>query len=499
MNVEIELKLRVPPEAVAKLRRHPLLKSASRPARLVSVYFDTPSLDLKSKAIALRLRKEGKRWIQTVKGGGSMLAGVHTRHEWETPVLRGALDFTRIEDRSLIQFFGSSELRRNLSPVFVTEFSRKNIPVEFGGSAIAYCLDRGKILSGGREECISEVELELKSGHPSALFDFALELQKTVPLFVEERSKAERGYALLMGRSVRAPAKASAVDLDRKMDVEAAFREIVRGCLWQLQGNVQGLLGRDADCEYLHQMRVGLRRMRCAFGMFSTFFGKAAFSEMIPELRWLGEELGSARNWDVFVLETLPPIMDALSSQCDFRELKLASETLRMKSSERAVEAVSSQRFQSLLLKLGAALSRKSWPQEPSVPIFGFANRVLEKRFRSFEKGGKNIGSLDAAELHALRISGKKLRYAAEFFSTLYPGHAARGFLREMAGIQDVLGAINDAATTSRLLDTLPDMAASHLVRGWVACDARHRAGQLGRKRFKTLTPFWKIKEQQWI
>ena len=491
MNVEIELKLRVPPEAVARLQRHPLLKSASRPVKLVSVYFDTPSLDLKSKAIALRLRKEGKRWIQTVKGGGSVLAGVHTRHEWETPVVRKALDFTRIEDRSLIQLFGNSELRRNLGPVFVTEFSRKTVPVEFGGSTIAFCLDRGKILSGGREECISEVELELKSGHSSALFDFALELQKTVPLFVEGRSKAERGYALSMGGSVRAPAKAPAITLDRKMDVGSAFREIFRGCLWQLQGNIQGLLDRDADCEYLHQMRVGLRRMRCAFGMFSAAFGKAAFSELVPELRWLGGELGPARNWDVFVLETLPPVREALSSQCDFRELELAGETLRTKSRERAVEAVASHRFQRLILKLGAALSRESRPQEPSDPISDFANRVLEKRFRSFEKGGKHLGSLDAAGLHALRISGKKLRYAAEFFSTLYPGHSARGFLREMAGIQDALGAINDAATTNRLLDALPEREASRLVRGWVCCDARHRAGQLDRKRFKTLKPFW--------
>ena len=492
MNVEIELKLRVPPEAVRKLQRHPLLKSASRPVKLVSVYFDTPSLELKSKAIALRLRKEGRRWIQTVKGGGSMLAGVHTRCEWEAPVVRNALDFTKIEDRSLIRLFGNSELRRNLGPVFVTEFSRKTIPVEFGGSTIAVCFDRGKILSGGREECISEVELELKSGHPSALFDFALELQKTLPLFVEGRSKAERGYALSMGGSIGAPAKASAVNLDRKTDVGSAFREIFRGCLRQLQGNVQGLLDREADCEYLHQMRIGLRRMRCALGMFSPAFGKAAFSELIPELRWLGGELGPARSWDVFVLETLPPVREALSSQCDFRELELASEALRMKSKERAVEAVASHRFQSLLLKLGAALSRESWPQEPSVPIFDFANRILEKRFRNFERSGKHVGSFDAAGLHALRISGKKLRYAAEFFSALYPGHAARGFLRDMAAIQDALGAINDAATTNRLLDALPERGASRLVRGWVCCDARHRASQIDRKRFKTLTPFWK-------
>lgn len=494
MNVEIEIKLRIPPAAVAKLQRHPLLISSNRPVRLISTYYDTPALDLKSKAIALRLRKEGKRWVQTIKGGGSMLAGAHTRHEWDTPVARNALDFTKLEDPALIGIFGNADLRQRLNPVFVTEFTRKTVPLTFGESQIEFCLDRGTIVSGEREETISEIELELKSGNTAALFDFALELQKTVPLFIEDRSKAERGYALYMGKAWNSVKKAWVVDLDRKMDVGEAFREIVKGCLLQVQANMKGFLDREEDCEYLHQMRVGLRRMRSAFSIFSHYFGRDVFSGLVPELRWLGGELGPARNWDVFMLETLPPVAAAMAA--DFRGLEQAASIIRLKRLEQAVQAVGSQRFQILMLGLGAAVSREGWPPGASSPISDFSDRILEKRYRSFEKGGRNIRALSPPELHALRISGKKLRYAAEFFSPLYPARASRAFLKAMAGLQDVLGAINDAATTNHLIDELSgiDQAPASLLRGWVACETAHRLDQLEGEwtRFADLAPFWK-------
>ncbi|MBY0578968.1 MAG: CHAD domain-containing protein [Burkholderiales bacterium] len=498
MNVEIELKLRVPANSVARLHRHPLLKSANpaHTAKLTSMYYDTPSLDLKSRGIALRLRKAGKRWIQTIKGGGGALAGVHTRYEWEIPVARNALDFTKLDDPFLIEIFGSSELRQNLSQVFVTEFTRKTVPVEFGGSLIEYCLDKGTIISGDKTEAILEAELELKSGDPSKLYEFALELQKSVPLILEGRSKAERGYALFLGGHINRVKKAVTCELHRKMDVAAACREIVRGCLLQLQDNTLGYLDRETDPEYLHQMRVGLRRMRSAFSIFSHVFGKTAFSDIVPELRWLAGELGPARNWDVFALETLPPIIDALSPACDFVKLRQAGDASRMKSQERAVLAIESHRFQVLLLELGAGLSRDSWPQSNAASIADFANQILEKRYRNFERRGRGIATLCAAELHALRIDGKKLRYAAEFFSPLYSARAASAFLAVMASLQDALGAINDAATTNHLLEELSevDPCAPNLVKGWAACESRQRIGQLGRewKAFKTIVPFWK-------
>lgn len=496
MNVEIELKLKVPLSSLAGLHRHPLFKSAGRTARLVSVYFDTPELDLKSKGIALRLRKAGKSWIQTIKGGGGMLAGVHTRNEWEFPVARNALDFTKLEDPFLVDIFGNAEFRAKLEPVFMTEFTRKTIPVEFGGNLIEYCFDRGRVVSGEREEAISEVELELKSGNPAALFEFALALETAAPLFIEGRSKAERGYALYLGGAFNSVKKAWIVELSRKMDTGEACREIVRGCLEQIQLNMQGFLDREKDCEYLHQIRVGLRRMRSAFSIFSRHYGRDPFSVIVPELRWLGGELGPARNWDVFAFETLPPISGAFPGQYGLADLQEAVEQVREKNNLRALEAVSSQRFQILLLNLGAALCSTSWPRGNALPVADFAEKILERRYRSFARGGRNIEKLSHPELHALRISGKKLRYAAEFFSPLYPAHASRIFLKAMAGIQDVLGAINDAATTNHLVDELSDIGGETrcLVRGWVGCDTGHRLSQAGLhwKAFRNIVPFWR-------
>jgi inorganic triphosphatase YgiF len=490
MNVEIELKLRVPKGSMAKLVRHPLLQSGFRAARVSSAYFDTPSLDLKSNAVALRLRKVGGKWIQAVKGGGGVLAGVHTRCEWEHAVARGALDFTKIDDPHLVKLFGNSELRNSLVPVFSTEFSRKTVPVEYAGSVIECCLDSGKILAENRQESISELELELKSGAPSALFEFALELQKTVPLQVEQRSKAERGYALFLGEKNSKVTKASSVELESKMDVGEACRHIVMGCLLQIQGNHQGLLDRDPDSEYLHQMRVGVRRMRSAFSLFP--FAESVFTEISPELKWLGSELGPARNWDVFMEETLPPILAAFPDRASLAELGEKGAMLRGRHGKRAHAAISSQRFQKLILTLGLALSRENWNQGETVG--DFAKRMLEKRYRRIIKGGRGIATLDAAGLHALRISGKKLRYAAEFFSTLYSSRASRSFLRAMASLQDMLGAINDAATTSHLLEELPDSEAGWLVRGWVASDVRRRMAGLDKAwdKYKDIDPFWR-------
>lgn len=490
MNVEIELKLRVPKGSMAKLARHPLLQSACRSARVSSVYFDTPALEFKSNAVALRLRKVGGKWIQTVKGGGGVLAGVHTRCEWEHAVARGALDFTKIDDPHLVKLFGNAELRNSLVPVFSTEFSRKAVPVEFSGSIIECCIDSGKILAANQQEAISELELELKSGEPSALFEFALELQKTIPLQVEQRSKAERGYTLFLGTKSHKVTKASSVELEGKMDTGEACRQIVRACLLQIQGNHQGLLDRDPDSEYLHQMRVGVRRMRSAFSLFP--FARSAFSEVLPELKWLGSELGPARNWDVFMEETLPPILAAFPDRARLAELGEIGMALRDRHGRRAHAAVASQRFQRLVLMLGLALSRQSRTQGDTVGEF--AKKVLEKRYRRFIAGGRKIASLDAAGLHALRISGKKLRYAAEFFSTLYSSHASRSFLQAMAALQDMLGAINDAATTSHLLAELPDNEAAWLVRGWVASDVGRRTEGLARawKKYKDIDPFWR-------
>src|SRR5215831_1566308 len=87
MAEEIELKLTAPPEAIAAVRTHPAVTAAKRgpmhTTELLSTYYDTPERELAAAGVALRLRKAGRSWLQTVKGNGEAAAGLHRRSEFE--------------------------------------------------------------------------------------------------------------------------------------------------------------------------------------------------------------------------------------------------------------------------------------------------------------------------------------------------------------------------------------------------------------------------------
>lgn len=296
MHIETRLTLLIATECVARLRRHPLLKTPLhlRTIKFAHIYYDTPRLDLQSKKIVVQLRKEGVRCSQSTSIGCTESVGLHRCRKWKTLLERCVPDFTRLERGVPIGVFAAPDFRRRLRPLFAAEFVRKTIPLEFGGNRIDYCFDRGELRAGDRFEAICEIGLELQSGSSAGLFEFALELQKTIPLKLEHKSRAERGYALFSDKAAAGAPPASV--LHKKMSLGAACKEIALGCLRQMQPNADGLAAGKADSEYLHQLRVALRRMRSYFDVLSDFFGKAVFSGFSSELGWLAGELGPARN-----------------------------------------------------------------------------------------------------------------------------------------------------------------------------------------------------------
>ncbi len=197
MTNEIELKLTIAAEDIDQLLLHPLLSGARNRQKyfLCSQYFDTPTLDLMAQRAALRVRRIGGLWIQTVKIGGTVTEGLHVRPEWETvipddrphphlftdPIIRAVLTDSRV---ALLQ------------PVFKTEFWRSLWVLDYMDSEIEVALDQGDVNSQGRCVPIHELELELKSGNSDTLSRLARELSQQIPLQPESLSKAERGYAL---------------------------------------------------------------------------------------------------------------------------------------------------------------------------------------------------------------------------------------------------------------------------------------------------------------
>ncbi|WP_052493929.1 CYTH and CHAD domain-containing protein [Nitrosospira sp. NpAV] len=516
MPTEIELKLRLPPAATARLQRNPLLKSLSISnsvtRKLYSIYYDTPDFALRRNGIALRLRREGKQWVQTIKGGGSAAAGLHQRDESEAPVLKARPDFTKISDPQLIKLISTASLREQLHPVFTTVFNRHTriLRLPDGGEA-EFCLDRGTIVAGDISTPICEIELELESGSPLPLFQLAQDLLHDIPLRLENVSKAERGYVLASG-SGSPPLKAQPVQLAAEMSVSEAFKAITWNCLGHLHSNEAGMLD-GSDIEYLHQMRVALRRQRSALSIFSRVFSKTAFLPIAQELKWLAGQFGPARDWDVFVKETFAAVYPAFPNHQGMVALRGKCERLRRHHNDTARKAIESRHYTELMLKLGAWLCTESWLAQPDlaasdnpagrsdVPVREFAGTLLAHRHRQLKKYGKKLESLSVPELHALRIVAKKQRYAAEFFAGFFPHkESTKRYIQSLSTLQDILGAMNDTAVVERLLsevsitrDESGEHEAAGIIRGWSASLALIKKQELNAawKHFHKNDPFW--------
>ena len=509
MAAEIELKLAVAAEHLPRLARLPLLKSAARAraTHLFSVYYDTPDLELRDQGVALRLRRDRSRWVQTLKTAGRVDAGLHQRDELETPVPAQIISFPALAQSGAAPILTDPGLPLKLRPVFTTDFWRSVRLIEpEPGSQIELCIDRGTITAGGAQAPIHEIELELKAGTAERIVDLALGVLEHVPVRLEPATKAERGYALAKAGAAM-PVKASTPALTAAMSVSDAFREVVFGCIAHLQANERGVLDSD-DPEYLHQARVALRRLRSSLTVFRSAFPQILFSELVPELRWLGTQLGPARDWDVFATESLPAVSTAFPGDEGLHRLTEQVAQMRAAADDAARESLLAPRYTRLLLELIRWFLRQPWNTLPDPaaaaererPLREFAAAVLERRHQKILKRKRNPSHLDAAGLHQLRIQAKKLRYAAEFFAGLYERKAVRDYVAAMARVQDCLGALNDAVTAERLLETLrgdggPDLSheAIGLMRGWVAAGTRAGLEKLPEdwKRLHTVEAFW--------
>src|SRR5262245_43380608 len=204
---EIELKLEVPAQGLARLSRSSLLKGSARvtrkPATLVSVYFDTDKLKLRDKGLSLRVRRIGRRHVQTIKQESGEKTALFDRNEWERDIGGKQPDLDATQDTALQPLLGK-KLRRGLKPVFETRVRRTVYPIRQEGSEIELTIDKGKVEAGRRSAPLCEVELELKRGESADLFKIARALAEEVPVRLAVKSKAERGYALIAGEAIKA-------------------------------------------------------------------------------------------------------------------------------------------------------------------------------------------------------------------------------------------------------------------------------------------------------
>ena len=459
MNVStsrgIEVKLELSPANLAALKKVPPLRALKAPRRAteVSVYFDTDKRKLRKNGLMLRVRRVGERYLQTIKASGN--AGLFERDEWEAEIAGEKPDLNLARGTALEPLV-NDKLRQQLKPLFETRVRRTNYPIADDARSVALTIDRGMIDAGDRSRPLCEIELELKRGKVAEVFDIAGELIRALPgARLAVKSKSERGYELVDDEQDE-PVQAAAINLSASAGTRDAFKIIGSACLKQVIGNKSAVIA--ANPEGVHQMRVALRRLRAAMSLFAGLLRDPQTAAIKTELKWLASELGPAREFEVLVNRVIAPIKKKGARRDRVPSLSREITKKRQTALTRAKYAVQSARFGALTLDIAAWLEAGQWtaPQDDLVrdrgdlPITVLAIEQLTRRWRRLRKNRKALEHMDARRRHRLRIQAKKLRYAVEFFASLFVSKRAakrrKQLLPALERLQDGLGDLNDIA-----------------------------------------------------
>jgi inorganic triphosphatase YgiF len=480
--MECEIKLALDTASVAQIKKIPLLRppGGAKPEEREHVdrYFDTADFTLWQHGFALRVRSEGMRNVQTLKGGGSVVAGLHQRVELEAEVASGEPDRDVLarQLREVLPALAKQLGHRDvpLQPVFVNKTKRAAWMLTLDDGVQVECaLDTGELQFGDRTVPVRELELEMKDGagkaDPARLYELARQVHEAVPVRIENVSKAERGYALA-GAVAPHAVKATAVKLKRKASMGEALAGILRNCLAQMQANELGVLA--GEVESLHQMRVGLRRLRAAMAMVKDMVQLP--EALAADVEWLAGELGDARNWDVFIESLLPGLPVPEAHQPALVRVMVAAREEAERHRARVRAAVGSPRYTSLLLGLGAWIAGQGWRRADSRPadapagaleqkVAKAAPRLVQHAAARVRKRARGYDLRRPECLHRVRIAAKKERYAREFFESLSHGKKEARRHDMLTGMQDELGLLNDAVVARELVAQLRERVPQEL------------------------------------
>lgn len=312
------------------------------------------------------------------------------------------------------------------------------------------------------------------------------------------------------------PVRAELPALSPDMTVAAACHTVLRSCFLHLLDNRLPVLKGD-DPEGVHQARVALRRLRAATAIFRPVIPGEELKQLGEEARWLASEMGPVRDLDVFLGEIFGPVAHQLAEENGVAAYRMAVKAMQAEERERARRAFRGRRFQLwrnrfqswLAADIAPPLATAAPSETVGVlyqPITAFAAGILDKRDRQARRRGRHLARLPVEQRHELRLTLKKLRYAAEFFVSAFPEKESARYTKRLAKLQDALGYLNDKAVAqplmarieARIAEASSDLAGdaryvSGLVTGWHEADHVEIERRLRQawKRFEAGSTFW--------
>lgn len=482
---EIELKFEVPAAKKTALLTA-LRRGKVSEQRLQAIYFDTPDELLARHRMAVRLRKEGAEWVQTLKGStaDSMRRLEHNAvrdveagladgvGDPAAPTLDLSLHVGTPAGDALHKVMhaasgkhkaskktakiaktapASSSSEPVLAPRYSTDVLRISRAIRFEGAVIEAAFDVGNVIAGGRRTPICELEFELKAGSADRLVALAQRWIGPHGLSLSTVSKAERGTRLARGQVHGEPAKAAQVEFDRHATPGQVLRAVAGNCLDQITVNASEVAAGSEDDDHVHQLRVGIRRLRTALREMADFDqppGPPIDPAWEPALRAAFAELGEVRDRKT-VMAQLEPHLDAAGApQSD------APPQAGKPATERTpAQTVASPGFQVTVLQLlgfcaslvvtdDEAVSLESDAERPDAARLFSAH--LSRLHRQIKRDGKRFAKLDPTSQHRVRKRLKRLRYLAEFAAPLFDRKKVERYLAELRPAQDLLGVHND-------------------------------------------------------
>ena len=252
-----------------------------------------------------------------------------------------------------------------------------------------------------------------------------------------------------------------------------ALLAILGNCLEHIQHNERGVI-ETGDAEALHQMRVGMRRLRSALKLFERVV--SCPDAVLQDVAWLGSILGAARDADVLLTSTLERVHAYAGGVNELQHLQALVQADVRDKRQAAAQALQSKRHQRMLKSLDAWVHQLAAdpPKTLSLPAASFARKTMQRLHKKMLKRADRMDDHHTASLHRTRIAAKRSRYALEFFHALFRTKGAQAYLKTVSAIQDELGQHNDLVVADRVLQTLEAQHAEAagaigFVRGYLA------------------------------
>lgn len=459
---EIELKLQVPAASRDAVLRAVQRGRASR-VHLCAHYFDTQDRCLASVGLAARVRREGRHWVQSLKGVGD---GILARLEHEVRLGRSrevpAFDASRHAGTPAGDALRDALKHRDdtLRPCFETDVWRTRRELRVAGVRIELAFDEGVLRAQGRTLSVCELELELLSGPVAGLIEVARRWATQHGLWIDVRSKADRGHWLSDGGGAAPVTKASVPPVARSDAPEAVLRECVRHALLQVMANGSWLAADACQPEQVHQARVGLRRLRSALRDFGAWT-PAADARWGEGARALFSALSGARDrdalaswlWPALQQAGAPPLhLEALASTTDPGAVFRSLDTTQW------------------LLRMLAFVHQPPAHDDDEADVRALARPILARLHRQLQRAGEDFATIEDAARHRARKRLKRLRYGAESLSMLWPAKAWARYAARLGAAQEALGRLQDATVAQALLRerAASDVGAAFAL-GWLA------------------------------